>query len=63
MSSAVGAVRLGEVRLGNMGIRRMLVGEEQVYKRTGGAVFIELDTSEKGPGGSEEPGSHPETEE
>lgn len=39
-----GENQISEIFVGNMGIKTIFVGNEPVYERTGGYIYIELNT-------------------
>lgn len=43
----VGTSEISSVMIGNMGVKSICVGDEKLYERPGGYVYICLDTSNK----------------
>ncbi|MGM9608243.1 MAG: hypothetical protein ACI3XJ_12135 [Oscillospiraceae bacterium] len=43
---SAGSEPIGELRVGEMGVKEVLLGENAVYTRQGGYFYLELNTKE-----------------
>lgn len=44
---SIGDEQIKDAFVGNMGIKEIMIGDEVIYTRPGGYLYIELDTKEE----------------